>query len=150
MTSASSVMSEPESTHRFWMTNKRIAWVCIMAGVATGLILGLWSFDGPVPVPAWLGEYGDTPRRLARLGHIACFGIGFLNLHLVRTLEGKRLITGRLRGAARFVNFGNVFLPVALFAAAAIPACKYLLPIPALAVAAGVFLVAFDLARDRS
>ena len=51
-------------------------------GIATGLVMGLWSFDGPVPVPAWLGEYGDTPRRLARLGHIAFLGLGILNLLL--------------------------------------------------------------------
>jgi hypothetical protein len=32
------------------------------------------------------------------------------------------------------MNFGNVFLPLTLFAAAAYPPLKYLMPFPALAV----------------
>ena len=49
-------------------------------GALTGLILGLWSFGGPVPVPDLLGEYDALPRRLMRLGHIAFFGLGVLNI----------------------------------------------------------------------
>ena len=48
--------------------NRTIGWASLAVGIATGLVMGLWSFDGPLPPPAWLGEYGDTPRRLyARL-----------------------------------------------------------------------------------
>lgn len=150
MADAKSVTGERDNSDQAWTANRRVAWTCILAGVVTGLTLGLWSFDGPVGVPAWLGEYGDTPRRLARLGHIACFGIGFLNLHLVRTLEARSVITRSLRVAARCMIFGNVFLPVTLFAAAAYPPLKYLMPLPALAVAAGVLLVVLDLRRERS
>ena len=46
--------------------NRRIGWTSLVIGIATGLVMGLWSFDGPVAVPAWLGAYGDTPRRLAQ------------------------------------------------------------------------------------
>ncbi len=57
-------------------TNRIVAWASISAGAGTGLIMGLWSFAGPVPVPEVLGEYTDVSRRLARLGHIAFFGLG--------------------------------------------------------------------------
>ncbi|MDP6173571.1 MAG: hypothetical protein QGF09_05335 [Rhodospirillales bacterium] len=62
--------------------NRAIAWWGFCLGVAAGLVMGLWSFDGPMAVPVWIGGYDRTPRRLLRLGYIAFFGIGFLNLGL--------------------------------------------------------------------
>jgi hypothetical protein len=115
-------------------SNRAIGWVSLAAGAATGLILGLWSFDGPVDVPAWLGGYSETSRRLARLGHIAWFGLGILNLLLARELPRSALGAGGRRAASVLMNFGNIGLPLVLFAAAAWRPCKYLLPIPALSV----------------
>ena len=81
--------------------NRAIAWSGFAAGAGMGLIMGMWSFDGPVAVPALIGEYGDTARRLLRLGHIALFGLGILNLLLVRNLPtlplGQRAHPGRTR-----------------------------------------------------
>lgn len=71
--------------------NRRIGWTSAAVGGITGLILGLWSFDGPFPVPGFLGEYGDTSRRLVRLGHIAFFGLGILNLSLPRNWSASGL-----------------------------------------------------------
>jgi hypothetical protein len=96
--------------------------------------MGLWSFDGPAAVPEMLGNYDDVSRRLARLGHIAFFGLGILNLLLARELAGLALSAALRRTAARAMNLGNVFLPLTLFAAAAFHPLKYLMSIPALAV----------------
>ena len=113
-------------------SNRVVGWASLAVGAGTGLILGLWSFDGPFAVPDWLGDYGDTSRRLARLGHIAFFGLGILNLLLARELPGLK--DGARRIAAHTMNFGNVFLPLTLFAAAAWHPLKYLMPLPASAV----------------
>ena len=72
--------------HSMGDLNRIIAWTGMACGAALGLIMGLWSFDGPVAPPNFIGDYTDTARRLLRLGHIACFGIGILNLLLVREL----------------------------------------------------------------
>ena len=130
-------------------SNRAIGWASLAAGAGTGLILGLWSFDGPVAVPAWLGDYTDTARRLARLGHIALFGLGILNLLLARELERSSLGAGGRRAASFLMNLGNIGLPLALFAAAAWRPCKYLLPIPALGVFFSVALAALG-ARSAS
>ncbi len=127
--------------------NRTIGWWSIAAGVATGLVMGLWSFDGPLPVPGWLGEYGDTARRLARLGHIAFIGLGMLNILLDRELPDSALTEERRRVAARAMNVGNLLLPVLLFAAAAWPPAKYALAIPASAVFLALCLAAWG-ARD--
>jgi hypothetical protein len=48
--------------------------------------MGLWSFDGPMAPPSWIGEYADTSRRLIRLGHIAFIGLGILDILLANEL----------------------------------------------------------------
>lgn len=112
-------------------------------GALTGLVMGLWSFDGPVAVPGWLGEYGATPRRLARLGHIAFFGLGILNVLLAGEL-GRLGERGR-RWAGAAMNLGNIGLPLVLFAASVVPVLKYLLPLPATAVTLALVLVAWGI-----
>jgi hypothetical protein len=126
----------------FWKWNRLIGWSSAALGAATGLILGLWSFDGPVAVPAWLGDYSETSRRLARLGHIAWFGLGILNLILARQLPELALSLKAKRIASMAMNFGNIFLPLTLFAAAIHRPLKYLMPWPALAVLAALLLAA--------
>ena len=115
-----------------WNINRAIGWSSMALGVATGLVMGMWSFAGPVPSP--LGEYGDVSRRLARLGHIAFFGLGILNILLVRELHALDLGRGQRLVAAWAMNFGNIFLPLTLFAAAAWHPLKYTMPLPAISV----------------
>ena len=112
-------------------------------GVATGWIMGLWSFDGPLPVPAWLGDYGDTPRRLARLGHIAFLGLGILNLLLAHELPRSGLGPSGRRVASVSMNVGNILLPIGLFAAAAWAPAKYVLAVPATSVFVALCLAAW-------
>jgi hypothetical protein len=115
-------------------SNRLVGWTSLTLGAATGLVMGLWSFDGPAPVPELLGSYDDVSRRLARLGHIAFFGLGILNLLLARELASLALSSAAKRAASRAMNVGNVFLPLTLFAAAAYHPLKYLMSIPATAV----------------
>jgi hypothetical protein len=123
--------------------NRTIGWASLAVGIATGLVMGLWSFDGPVPVPGWLGEYNDVSRRLARLGHIAFIGLGILNILLARELAASRLGPRARRVASATMNFGNVVLPVTLFAAAAWHPAKYLMALPATCVFIAMILAAW-------
>jgi hypothetical protein len=119
-------------------------------GIGVGLIMGMWSFDGPLPVPQWLGEYGDTSRRLARLGHIAFIGLGILNILLARELVQSSLDARRKRLASAAMNFGNIFLPIALFAAAAWRPAKYVMGLPATAVFIALVLAAWGARHSTS
>lgn len=80
--------------------NRTIAWTGMVVGVLLGLLMGLWSFDGPIAPPSFIGDYTDPARRLLRLGHIACFGLGMLNLLLVRELSPVEQSSGAVRWAA--------------------------------------------------
>lgn len=122
--------------------NLAVGWGSMAVGALTGLILGLWSFGGPVPVPDWLGDYDTLPRRLMRLGHVAFFGLGILNILLAFHL-------GRLRSKDRLARigltamiFGNIFLPLTLICAAFFEPLKYLMSLPATAVTVALLIAA--------
>jgi len=112
-------------------------------GAAFGMVLGLWSFDGPLPAP-W--AYDDAARRLMRLSHIAFFGLGFANLLLARELPA--LAPRARRVAAASMNAGNIGLPLTLLAASMFAPVKYALPLPASAVLLALVVVAWGVGRD--
>lgn len=114
--------------------NVAIGWSSLSVGAITGLILGLWSFGGPISVPELIGEYDALPRRLLRLGHIAFFGLGVLNIMIARHLGHGRPNVAGIKHALGAMNFGNVFLPLTLIAAAFFEPLKYLMSVPACAV----------------
>ena len=130
-------------------SNRIIGWMSLALGAGTGMVMGLWSFDGPVATPSWLGDYGETSRRLVRLGHIAFFGLGILNLLLARELPRLSLGGPARRTAARAMNFGNVFLPLTLFAAAGYHPLKYAMTLPVSAVFLALVLTVWGVCRQE-
>ena len=50
-------------------------WMGFLTGAVTGALMGLFFHR-----ENWLGGYGSFPRRMIRLGHIACFGLGLINI----------------------------------------------------------------------
>jgi hypothetical protein len=132
-----------------WQWNRRVGWVSTCLGAGSGLIMGLWSFDGPLPIPGWLGEYDQTARRLARLGHIAFFGLGILNLLVAGELRRGSLGPRGRQAASWAMNFGNVFLPLTLFAAAAYRPFKYLMSAPAVAVFLALTVTAYGVWNSK-
>jgi hypothetical protein len=55
--------------------NLLAGWMGFLAGAVTGALMGLFFHR-----ENWLGGYGSFPRRMIRLGHIACFGLGLINI----------------------------------------------------------------------
>jgi hypothetical protein len=129
-------------------SNRVVGWVSLATGVLVGFVMGLWSFGGPLPVPDRLGDYGDLSRRLARLGHVAFFGVGIINLLLARELPRLSLGRRARRAASVAMNVGNVFLPLTLLAAAFWHPIKYLMSVPATAVLVALVLVVLGLREE--
>ncbi len=129
--------------------NRTVAWASLLLGAVSGLVLGLWSFGGPVDVPTWLGDYGDISRRLARLSHISLFGLGILNLLVARELPHCALQEHAKTIGSISMNFGNVFLPSTLLAAAIYQPMKYGLGVSALSVALALSITAYGVGRSR-
>jgi hypothetical protein len=139
-------MDEDDSNYKL---NRAVAWLSLVLGAVSGLLLGLWSFGGPVEVPTWLGEYGSVSRRLARLGHISCFGLGMLNLLVAWELPRCALRKCGKLTASMAMNFGNVFLPLTLLAAAVYHPMKYAMGLPGLSVALALAMTSYGVSRKR-
>lgn len=59
-------------------------WLLVACSMGTGLLIGLYAFDGPLPAPAVFEGYNDFARRLTRLGHAYCIVLGLLSIFLAR------------------------------------------------------------------
>ena len=129
--------------------NRVVGWASLAICVGVGLVMGLWSFDGPVQTPAWIGEYTDTSRRLIRLGHIAFIGLGLIDILIERELLRSSLGQAGRAIASWSMVIGNVLLPVTLFAAAIYRPLKYGMAVPASAVCLALVLAAYG-SRLRS
>lgn len=144
MSSCSSSRADRQSGSRLRVErNLAVGWSSIAIGAVTGLILSLWSFNGPVPVPEGIGAYVDLSRRLMRLGHIAFFGLGILNIMLARHVASCRLEPAIARLALASMNLGNILLPPILIAASFFTPLKYAASLPAMAVAIALTIGAY-------
>ncbi len=106
-------------------------WAGFFAGGLAGAVIGLFFHRED-----WLGGYGGWRRRMLRLGHVAFFGIGFLNLGFGLTARALRIEAG-LAAPSALLLVGAAAMPAVCFLAAWRPAFRHLFFIPALSVIAG-------------
>jgi hypothetical protein len=111
-------------------------WLLILAGFVTGAGMGLFFHrDG------FMGGYTAFPRRMLRLGHIACVALGMLNLIVA--------VAGH---ASPWLVAGSVTMPVVCFLTAWRKPCRHLffIPVTCLMVAAIIQLCHSEFARNLS
>ena len=94
------------------------AWIGILLGMITGAGMGL-LFDRE----DWMGGYGSWRRRLTRLGHISFFGLAFVNLAFVLTVDRMGAAVGEpppasVVLASYLLVAGAVLMPATCFLAA--------------------------------
>ncbi len=112
--------------------NLYAAWIGFLLGCAAGILSGLF-FHGE----GWLGGYGSWPRRMIRLGHVALFGLGLLNLAAALTADALGIRSG-LAAASYLLLVGAATMPAVCYLSAWRPPFRHLFFIPALATAFGV------------
>lgn len=113
-------------------------WLAMLCGVLSGAVTGLFFHRED-----WMGGYGSYRRRLTRLGHIAFFGLGFLNLIFAAdsaelSLHGAYLVT-----ASRALIIGAITMPICCFLSAWRKPLRHLFPVPVLAVSTGLLSILF-------
>jgi hypothetical protein len=96
------------------------AWTLIAASMVLGLLMGGYAFDGPLPAPAPLAEYGALMRRLLRAGHSDAMTLSLLGIFASRALpEGQ--IARRGRALVAIAGLVTLF-GLGLFGLALVPA----------------------------
>lgn len=112
--------------------NLVLAWLWILLGFASGLVLGL-GFQRE----DWLGGYTALKRRLYRLGHIAFFGLGAVNLMFYLTVRAMPDAPGNPVAAAWLFAVGAVTMPICCIVLAHWPKAHLCFAIPVLSLLAG-------------
>jgi hypothetical protein len=111
-------------------------WLGMLAGVLSGTVAGLLFYRED-----WLGGYSSWRRRLARLGHISFFGLGFLNLIFAATVGQLSLHGAPLRIASAGLLLGAFSMPVCCYLSAWRKPLRHLFPIPVISVAAALIAI---------
>ena len=111
-------------------------WAGLLAGVLSGAILGLFFHRDD-----WMGGYDSYRRRLARLGHISFFGLGFVNILFGLTVATLGLTGPYLGLASRCLLVGAVTMPTVCFLSAWRKPWRHLFPIPVASVFVGISLL---------
>ncbi len=114
--------------------NLHAAWVGFLLGTAAGAVTGLFFHE-----EQWLGGYASWRRRMVRLGHVAFFGIGILNLAFALTSRALGISSGLGLPSALLI-LGAATMPLVCYLSAYRAAFRHLFFVPALAVGIAVVL----------
>jgi hypothetical protein len=123
--------------------NLLLAWLWILAGFGSGLILGLYFHD-----ENWLGGYASFRRRMYRLAHISFFGLGAVNLLFYFTAAPLSAGTAGVRIASLAFVLGAVSMPLCCLVMAGFPKTRLLFAIPVLSLALGGVLTLALVVRE--
>ena len=116
------------------MINIYAAWVGFLLGCIAGAAPGLFFHK-----ENWLGGYSSWKRRLIRLGHIAFWGIGFLNLSFGLTAKAFGLDMEN-SAASILLIIGAIAMPLTCYLSAWKPFFRNFFFIPALSVTFAILL----------
>lgn len=115
--------------------NLIFGWAWMLGGVVSGAVIGLFFHrDG------WAGGYASFRRRMLRLGHIAFFGLGFLNLLYGLTLAVVPVAAPYAAIAAICLVVGAVTMPLCCFLTAWRKPIRHLFAVPVLTTTLGILL----------
>ena len=108
----------------------------MLLGAVSGALIGLrFHSEG------WAGGYVSFRRRLLRLGHIAFFGLGLVNVLFALSVEAADLPVAAPRVASLALVVGVVTMPLLCFLSAWRAGFRHLFFVPVLSVVVAVVLV---------
>ena len=120
--------------------NLMFAWVWMLGGFLTGMLLGLKFHD-----ENWLGGYTSFKRRMHRLAHISFFGLGTVNLFFYLTTKGSALGAMGHWASLAFV-LGGVTMPLCCWLMASSKRFQSAFAVPVLSLISGAILTILEMA----
>jgi cytochrome b561 len=121
--------------------NITFGWIWILAGLLVGALMGMWSFNGPMPSP--VGDYASLGRRMLRLSHIAFIALAIINILYGYEIDRLK-ISKRLRSiGSRSMIYGAALIPLLLIGAVFFEPLKYLTTLPAVLVILAVSIIVY-------
>jgi hypothetical protein len=112
--------------------NLLAAWVGILLGFVSGMVLGMYFRRED-----WLGGYASFKRRMYRLAHISCFGLGAVNLFFWLTVKTLPAFSPLLAVASWAFFVGAITMPLCCVVMAHLPKWHVIFAVPVLSLIAG-------------
>jgi hypothetical protein len=113
--------------------NLLAGWISMIAGATSGAVIGLFFHK-----EGWMGGYASLRRRMIRLGHIAFFGLGIINVLFALSASVAPIPPTYAGYASAGFCVSLVTMPACCFMTAWRTGFRYLFPIPVLAVLVGL------------
>lgn len=114
--------------------NIYVAWISMLVGAVVGALSGLFFHK-----QEWFGGYDSWQRRMLRLGHIALFGIAFINFAFVFTVSYLN-ISEHVLLPSRLIIIGTATMPLVCFLSAYKKFFRHLFFIPVLSIIAAMVI----------
>lgn len=117
-------------------------WSGMILGLIAGASIGLFFHD-----EAFAGGYASFRRRLVRLGHVAFFGLGILNVLFAVTLQVTGVEIRYPALASISLIAGAVLMPLVCFLSAWKRPFRHLFALPVVCVAITLVLLTEGLVK---
>ena len=111
-------------------------WVGMLLGLVSGAVIGLGFHKDE-----FAGGYASFRRRLLRLGHIAFFALGMLNVLFALTLIGSSVVPGSPAVASARLAVGGFAMPLVCFLTAWKKSFRHAFAVPVILVAIPLVLL---------
>ena len=108
-------------------------WLVIATSMGAGMLMGTYSFEGPLPPPKFVGDYGDFVRLLIRQAHGYGIVFGITAIFAAREQERSAFADARSRLVGLLIPLGSLAT-----AGLTILVAMRTLPVDALALGPGV------------
>ena len=116
------------------------AWGWMLMGLLSGVALGLGFHKAE-----FMGGYDGWRRRLARLGHIAFFGTGLINLFAALTWRVFEIDSELMPIVSWLLVIGAVSMPTVCLLSAWRKGMRHLFPVPVFSLVGGAGLLFYVL-----
>ncbi|HLX95046.1 MAG TPA: hypothetical protein VKU37_04810 [Verrucomicrobiae bacterium] len=124
--------------------NLFLAWLWILLGFVTGMILGLFFHR-----ENWLGGYGSFKRRMYRLAHISFFGLGAINLLFWLTMQNISPAGQLASIASGAFILGAIAMPFGCVVMAHFPKAHLVFTVPVVSLILGGVLTLVQLFENH-
>ena len=111
-------------------------WVGMLLGLMSGAVIGLGFHRH-----TYAGGYASFRRRMLRLGHIAFFALGMLNVLFALTLTSSSVVPGSPAIASASLAAAGFVMPVVCFLTAWKKPFRHAFPLPVILVAIPIVLL---------
>lgn len=116
--------------------NMLAGWTGMILGLLSGGLIGLFFHED-----AFAGGYGSFRRRMMRLGHVAFFGLGILNVLFALTVTAGAVTPGYPVVASISLIAGAILMPAICFLTAWKEPFRHVFALPVACVAIALALL---------